>query len=452
MSNRREFLRRSAAAAAGAGLLTTLDFESADAAPLPAAIERVLPRDNEPVRIGIIGTGGMGTEHCRAYMRLLNAGKADVEIVAIADVCTPRLLKAYEALTVPPAPKAAASSAEPNPPAPTPVVMHNVKMYTDYRALLRDPGIHGVLIATPEHWHGKIAEDALAAGKAVYVEKPMTLNLKDALRLRKVVLTQPNALLLVGTQYVTYPGYQEAGRLIAAGAIGKPTWSQTSYCRNSKEGEWLYYAIDPQWKPGVNLDWNFWCGPLGKEPWDPEVYARWRRYRKYSTGIIGDLLVHHMTPLIQALNAGWPTRVIASGGHYVDKAMENHDQINITVEFERDHTMIVAGSTSNEVGLETLIRGNKANLYVASRKVTLRPERIYAESIEEQVFEGDNTLGDPQDQLRLHWLRAIRGQEAPLSDISLGTKVMVVVDLATRSIWEGKAYGFDAERMKARAI
>ncbi len=279
----------------------------------------------------------------------------------------------------------------------------------------------------------------------------MTLRLPEALRLREVVRANPDAVVVVGTQYTTYPGYQEAQRLIAEGAIGKPVWSQTSYCRNSKDGEWLYYEIDPEWKPGVNLDWQAWCGPLGDAPWDPEVYARWRRYRRYSTGIIGDLLVHRITPLIMALDVGWPTRVVASGGHYVDKAMENHDQVNINIEFEGGHTMIVAGSTANEVGLETMVRGHRANLYIDGRRLTLRPERIYAEEVEEYTFEGPD-LGNTQDLLRLHWLDCMRSRGRPVSDVELGTRVMVVVDLATRSLWEGKAFAFDPATMSARAL
>ena len=308
-----------------------------------------------------------------------------------------------------------------------------------------------MLIATPEHWHGKIAEDALLAGKAVYLEKPMTRNLADAMHLRKVVQKNANALLLVGTQYVTYKSYQEAARLIADGTVGKPTFSQTSYCRNSKEGEWLYYKIDPAWQPGVNLDWRAWCGPLGKQPWSPEVYARWRRYRLYSTGIIGDLLVHYMTPLIKTLNVGWPTRVVASGGHYVDKVMENHDQVNINVEFEGEHTMIVAGSTCNEVGLETLIRAHKANLYLTPRKMTMRPEQLFADELEVRDYDAPDT-GDSQDQLRVHWVECMGGKEQVLSDIELGTKVMTIVDLATRSLWDGRAYRFDPHSLKAHSI
>ena len=77
---------------------------------------------------------------------------------------------------------------------------------------------------------------------------------------------------------------------------------------------------------GVNLDWDAWCGPMGKRNWDPKVFARWRRYRDYSTGIIGDLLVHEITPMLMAIEQGWPTRVVATGSHLVDKEMENFDQ------------------------------------------------------------------------------------------------------------------------------
>lgn len=456
MTTRRDFIRTSAAAAATGSLLGALDAGELDARPVGVMAARVVPRDGEPVRIAIIGTGGMGTEHCRAFMRLLNAGKTDMQIVGLADVCQPRLVEAFKVVTEapPPKPASASASASPNAGDQKPRILmrrEDVRMYSDYRELLADRNIHGVLIAVPEHWHAKIAEDALLAGKAVYLEKPMTRNLRDAMHLRKVVNSHPDTVLLVGTQYVTYTSYQEAAKLIAAGTVGKPTFSQTSYCRNSKDGEWLYYTIDPAWQPGVNLDWNMWCGPLGKQPWDPEVYARWRRYRKYSTGIVGDLLVHWMTPMVKTLNVGWPTRVIASGGHYVDTKMENHDQVNINVEFEGEHTMVVAGSTANEVGLETLIRAHKANIYLTPRKMTMRPERLFAEELEEKVFDAPD-LGDAQDQHRAHWIECIRGKVKPLADVELGTKVMTIVDLATRSMWDGRAYRFDPETMKAHAI
>jgi predicted dehydrogenase len=432
-ASRREFIARSAAIAATAGTWSALDAGEllADTSPVGPIAEPPRVGAFEPVRIAVIGTGGMGTEHCRAFMRFVQDGREDVRIAALSDVCDARLEIARSHI--------AERQGE------SPMTTR------DYREVLADPTLHGVLIATPEHWHAKIAEDAIMHGKAVYLEKPMTLRLKDALRLRKVVQSASWDMLEVGTQYTLIPSYIEAKRIIAEGTIGKPVSSQTSYCRNSKEGEWLYYEIDPQWQPGVNLDWREWCGPLGRRDWDPEVYARWRRYRDYSTGIMGDLLVHRMAPLMMALDVGWPARVTASGGHYVDKAMENHDQINLTIEFEGEHTMIVAGSTANELGLETVIRGHKANLFVGGRNTVMRPERLYVEELEETTIEGPD-YGNPQDLLRLDWLDVIRRRKAPASDVHLGTQVMVIVDLATRSLWEGGAFGYDPDRQRVRRL
>ena len=129
-----------------------------------------------------------------------------------------------------------------------------VTPYLDHTELLARGDLHGVLIATPEHWHAIQAEDAIAAGIDVYVEKPMTQGLEEALRLRKVVAAN-DRILQVGTQFMMLPKYQAARKLIAEEAIGTPTLMQTSYCRNSKDGEWNYYAIDPDLQPGADLDW-----------------------------------------------------------------------------------------------------------------------------------------------------------------------------------------------------
>jgi predicted dehydrogenase len=432
-SSRRDFLERTFGVAAATGLLGHLSMEEALADPrsVPRAAAPAAVGQGETLQIGIIGTGGMGTGHVDAFLRLARDQNEAVRIEALADVCQPRLEAASKKV----------EEAQGAPPA-------TFGRYTD---LLARPDLHAVLIASPEHWHAKMAEDAVAAGKDVYVEKPMTLHLKDALRLLDVQHTNPSTIINVGTQFVTISSYREAQRLIAEGAIGKPVWSQTSYCRNSKDGEWLYYGIDPAWEPGVNLDWEAWCGPSGKAKWNPEVYARWRRYKRYSTGIIGDLLVHRITPLVMALDAGWPIRVIASGGHYVDKAMENHDQVNLTIEFEGEHTMIVAGSTANELGLETVIRGHKGNLYVGGRNAVLRPERLYTDELDERTFVGEDH-GDDQDELRRQWLRAIRTRTPTASTVELGTKVMVIVDLAARSMWEGGAFGYDPTTRKVKRL
>ncbi|MEO0632190.1 MAG: hypothetical protein AAFY46_15920, partial [Planctomycetota bacterium] len=166
-------------------------------------------------------------------------------------------------------------------------------------------------------------------------------------------------------------------------------------------------------------------------------------------GILGDLLVHEITPLMMSLESvGWPVRVQAIGSHLVDKEMENHDQVNLQIEFESGHQMIVAGSTCNEVGLENLIRGHEANIYLNSRHCEIRPTRPYVDFMDPERIECPD-IGNDQNVMRLDWLSSIRTRKQPFSSVDLGTKVMVVVDLATKSIWDGHAYRFDPETMTA---
>jgi predicted dehydrogenase len=429
--SRRAFLAK-AAAVAGTTIFFGGKTYAAQGQPVPSAGMLAKLGKDEPIKMGLIGTGGMGTGHCDSILGLIKKGEANVQIVALADVCQPRLEDARK--------KCAEGQKG-----------ITVDTYTDHRKLLARPDLHGVLIASPEHWHSQHAIDAILAGKDVYCEKPMTLNLPMAMALREVCLKNPQVIFQFGTQYVNYQRYIEAKKVIEAGTIGKAVSSQTSYCRNSKDGEWLYYGIDPKWEPGKNLDWEEWCKPLGKAPWDPEIYARWRRYRKYSTGIIGDLLVHWMTPMMMALNQGWPTRVIANGGHYVDKKMENHDTVLLAAEFEKEHTMLVTGATTNETGLETMIRGHKGNIYLNSRHCVVRPEPQFDKEVEPQTIECPD-IGDPQDKHRLAWFNSIRTRELPRANIELGTMVMVIVDLATRGMWDGHAYSFDHKSMTATRI
>lgn len=430
--SRRTFLAQTAALAgvAGVSMLGAGHTTSTQNRLIPTvkAAQGKPPKDGESIRMAIIGTGGMGGGHLHSIIALAKDGKTDTKIVALADVCDSRLLGA----------KKAAEEKQ----------GFEVDTYRDYRELLKRDDIHGVLIASPEHWHAQHIIDALTAGKDVYTEKPMTLRLDQAMAVRKAVLAHPERIFQVGTQMIMLPKYNKAREVIKSGLIGDPVWSQTSYCRNSTTGEWNYYGIDPEWKPGVNLDWNAWLGHLGPREWDPKVYARWRRYKDFSTGIIGDLLVHVMTPLIFALDSGWPTRVVATGAHIVDHDMENHDQVNLTVQFENNHTMVIAGSTANEVGLETMIRGHKANIYLNSRHCQVRPERIFVDDIDEERIECED-IGNDQDQLRLNWLECIRSRQPAKSNIDLASKVLVAVDLATRSMWEGHAFTFDPSTMRA---
>jgi predicted dehydrogenase len=430
--SRRHFLAGSAATLGAAALLGKIaaaqtQVTAASGAPSP------LPADAKKLRIGVIGLGGaggcaMGLGHCNSLISLNKKGREKVEVAAICDLNTIHLDRAKKEID-----KDQGGS---------------VKTYATHTDLLADKSLDGVVVAVPEHWHSGVAIDAINAGRDTYLEKPMCLNLEHALMLYKYADAHPEVIVQVGTQQTRLPKYHAAKKLIADGAIGVPTFSQTSYCRNSKDGEW-HYTINPEWKPGVNLDWDLWCKPFGATlPWDPKVYYQWRRYRKTSTGIIGDLLVHVMTPMMMATNQGWPVRVSATGAHFVDKAMENHDNINIVAQFENGHQMFVCGSTCNNSGVETMIRGHKGNIFLGGRNCELRPEAPFDTEVDPMKVECPD-IGDDQDAHRVGFLHSIRTREKPDSSVELGLKVMVIVDLATRSMWEGGAFTFDPKTMKS---
>ena len=427
-NSRRRFLQQASAATAGAWLMSKAQGQEQ---PSEQPVQET-PSEPEksPIRLAILGTGGMGSAHMRTFLSFANDQRENVELVALCDVCQPRLEAAHQQ----------AKEAQPD---------LEIRTYRDHREMLaQEQDLQAVCIASPEHWHADHAIDCIRAGLDVYLEKPMTLTLSDAMKLWRVQRNS-DRIVVVGTQYTTLPKYLEAKRLIAEGAIGHPVSSQTSYCRNSRDGEWLY-SIDENVKPGSTLDWDAWLGALGPAPFDTHIFHRWRRYKNYSTGIVGDLLVHMMTPLVMALDVGWPVRVTATGGHYIDKAMENHDQVNLTIQFEKEHTMVVAGSTCNEQGLEPMIRGHKANLYLSGNNCKLVPERVFVDEIDEVDFQVK--AEPPQDRLRLDFLDAVRTRQQPISTVELGTKIMVIVDLATRAMWEGGTFGYSPASMSSYRI
>ena len=81
----------------------------------------------------------------------------------------------------------------------------------------------------------------------------------------------------------------------------------------------------------------------------------------------------------------------------------------------------------------------------------MRPERLYADEIDEETVRCEN-IGNDQDAHRRDWLQCIRSRRKPLADVELGTQVMVVVDLAARSMWEGKTFTFDPKSLRVDAV
>jgi predicted dehydrogenase len=380
---------------------------------------------NNRLRIGIIGAGGMATNHMEALVKMRDAD--NFEIVNVCDIYSKRLDQAAQ--------------------------LTGGKPLNDYRQVLDNKDIDYVLIATPEHWHFQMAMDALDAGKHVYVEKPMTQNIAQANKLvAKVKAT--GRKLQVGVQGMSDESYAVANEHIRAGELGNIVLAQIDYSRNYHGDFWAGddYPIDPDAKPGINLDWDAWLGPAPKRAWDPERYFRWRRYWDYSGGIATDLFIHRATRLIKALNLSFPDYVAATGGtfEYKNSLAEIPDTFNVLADYPGGPTMQLVSSMGNDAPVDHMIRGHKATLYFSRTGFTIKPQRQFEKDMQPITYEKKGA-----EDLTLHHRNlqaAIRDNQPLNCDSMLGLYGVVICDMAVESFRKRQYLKWDkAKGMAVRA-
>lgn len=411
---RREFMKAAGVTAAGLAVGSTIAKS-----PVYAVQPSRVIGANDRIVIGIIGPGGQGGHHLNVIKG--QPADANVAIGAVCDVWEKRRLAARDAAG-----------------------LTDAKAYKDYRKLIADKDLDAVLIATPEHWHAQIAIDAMENGLHCYVEKPMCRTLDEVKALRAAAL-KTKRIVQVGSQGCTDTKWHVAAEQIKKGKIGKLVWSQGSYCRNNPSGEWNY-DIDPSANTG-NLNWEMWQGKLPKIPWNPEHYFRWRKYQRYSAGILSDLFPHRLHPLMIAVGAEYPVQVATIGSLIGKPDRDVADNTQILVRFANGSHMVIAGSTVNEQGLQDMIRGTKATIYFGGGKVQIMPERPFADEIEQE----DVPVVGPGEDIAEHqrnWFHCIRTNGVPNCNIDLASKVQTIVTLAEMSWKQKKLMNFDPVKMK----
>jgi len=355
----------------------------------------------ERIRVGVIGCGGMGTEHIKALLKMRDAD--NVEITAVCDVFDKRAHAA--------------------------AAMTGAREFRDYRKLLELKEVDYVLVATPEHWHYRMALDAIEAGKHIYVEKPMTQTSEQARRLVRR-MAGASVKMQVGVQGMSDDSYEVANRYVQQGVLGKVVVAEIDYSRNHVDDFWMY-DIDPEARPGVNLDWSAWLGPAPKRPWDPERYFRWRRYWDYSGGIASDLFIHRVTRIIRALGLTFPEYGVASGGKWQFKNAEVPDTFNIMLDYPGGPTVILVSSLANDTPVEHVLRGHKATLRFTRTGFVIEPQRLFAKEVQPVEFKKTGA-----ENIELHHrnlMRAIR-ENVPLNcDHMLGYYGVVACEMGVLS-------------------
>jgi predicted dehydrogenase len=411
MLSRRRFLKTAGAMVAG------LAVGTAGQSPVYSLLPSRVIGANDRIGLGFIGCGLQGMLSLRAAKEA--AGRTKAVPVAVCDVFDKRREEARLCAQVP-----------------------ESKSFTDYQTLLECKDVDAVFISTPEHWHAQIAIDAMGSGLHCYIEKPLTRSLEEAMKLYDTA-KQTGRVVQVGSQLCSNPKWSKAYELVKSKKIGDVVWSQTSYCRNSREGEWNC-LIDSDANEST-INWNQWLGNCPKIPFNADRFFRWRKYSDYSAGIISDLFPHRILPLMKVLGGEFPKKVSCIGTRLIHTDREVPDTQHVMIEFPSGHTMIVAGSTANEQGLPDIIHGHKATIYIEENKIELKPERPYAGDIEELSID----LSGYKEGLEEHqkdFYECIRTGKTPNCDIDLGVKAQVIISLAEISCKDGKMISFDSEK------
>ncbi len=315
------------------------------------------------------------------------------------------------------------------------------EVYQDYRKLLERQDIDVVTVGTPDHWHVKVAIDAMRAGKDVYCEKPLTLTVDEGKQIQKVV-EETGKVLQVGTQQRSEYDlmFLKAVVIARSGRLGKKLHALSSVETGEQGGPF------PNVDPPSELDWDFWLGQTPKVPYCKErCNYDFRWWLEYSGGQVTDWGVHHTDIAVWALgleNTG-PVEISGKGNY-----PEVENGFNVAVDFDcnirfADEQEIRLYSGPNEL----LISGEKGRIRVNRGGLTGKP-------IEELTPKDDDWIRDEMIKLchgkepgnhMANFFECVRDRGKPISDVWSHHRAVSCCHLANIAMILDRPLQFDPE-------
>ena len=410
---RRSFLKSSAGVAALAGAITR-----------PASARIV--GANDRVNMAVIGCGGRGTHLLRDLVER-SKEQGGVQVVAVCDVYEKRKQRAQ-----------AISGAE----------VHHL-----HGEICDRPDVDACVVATPDHWHAPIGIDVMQAGKDLYLEKPMTRTVEEAKEVYRVA-QETQAVVQIGNGGASSDTMWRARGAIQSGMIGKLVWSQSTAARNSQYGEWNW-GIDPDGSEKT-IDWKAWLGNAPSIPFDADRYFRFRKYWDYSGGTATDLYYHSLGALCIALGAEFPYRVVGTGGNWVTRDQRDvPDTFFTNIDYPSQHSVILAGSMAQSVGLPVTIRGHEATITFdrggekRDGGITIKPEGLYSDRFKAKYGNDELFIPEkPREDHMANFLSCVRTRARTHMPADRGYKVMAAIGMTIESYRQGKMLFWDAEKEK----
>ena len=336
---RREFIGVSAAVA-GASLAEKTLRLTPNTLSLPK--RPVAPSDR--VRFGMIGVGMQGSSLLGTSVSL-----AGVECAAACDLYDGRHTLARE------------------------IVRPDLPVTRRYQQLLDDKNIDCIVAAVPDHWHRQIVIDAVSAGKDIYCEKPMSHSAADGVAM-VAAAKRSVRIVQIGSQRVSSNITAKAREMISQGMLGDLMLVEGYLGRNDPNGAWQY-PPPPDLSP-ANVDWDTWQGDVRpKRPLDPKVFARWRCWKEYGTGVAGDLLVHLISGMMVMLDINEaPKQAFAVGGIRHWKDGRNMPDVIATNYYYGDLPVYMRLNLATEMPETYRFQGSKGLLEVNQSGLTFTPQ------------------------------------------------------------------------------
>ena len=281
-------------------------------------------------------------------------------------------------------------------------------LYSDYRKLLDRKDIDAVIIGTPDHWHCLQMVDACAAGKDVYVEKPIANSIAECDAM-VVAAKKYNRVVQVGQQQRSGNHWHEMKRYIDSGKLGKiarvNVWANFNYAT-------ILNPV-PDGAVPAGVDFETWLGPAPKRTFNEKrFHGLWRMFWDYGGGLMTDWGVHLMDMALWGMNVkGMPNRVISSGGKfaYPDNYAETFDTLSVIYEF--DDFLI---QWSNIAGTETGPYGRNYGVEFKGTNGTLVANResweVYPEQNKIEAIKSMPNYQDHKDHVT-NFLNCMKSRE-----------------------------------------
>ncbi len=376
---------------------------------------------SDQVNLGVIGAGGRGT----SVMEVFQMDPA-VRVGAICDVYEPNLERGISVASKTPG--------------------NHPKLYRNYKELLADMDVHAVLIATPEHWHARMVLDALAAGKDVYVEKPLCQIPEEGVRLVEAE-KRSKSIIQVGMQRRSYDLYLEGRDIVKSGKLGTVRMVR-SWWLNNDLGAPVATKLDGR------LDWEQWQGPAVRRPFDPNRFRNWRLYSDYAGGILADQGAHVFDGIHLLMNASYPLAVNASAGKIHKPAVDTPESVVAIAEYPED---FIGAFSINYAAMRYESRNDQLNQLdgdQARMDIGREDLKVFVKGAEDEPSISTRSpkgFGYATDLHVQNFLECVRTRKTPNAPMRIAFPAALVVQMANMSLKQGRRLRWNAASQRVEA-